>query len=329
MGETRRGQLELVGLGESLRQTELLPPGAARRRQRGLETVSDILGRNPDRGELAFLHSGLCQTYLPHARPDRDDEIWTRSSGRFSMMVTPGGTPGRGGEAARYVGVPYGPKARLILIYLQSEGVKSRVVQLGSTLAGFIRAMGLEPIAGKRGSIAMVKEQLLRIGRCTFTLSWTGAGAEGDEAMMLQDVRIASGLELALDPKKWEGQVVLDADFHAHLKEHAVPLDWRAIRELSGNSMGLDLYTLFAYRLPRLERDLRLTWRQLSEQMGSDAEVKEVARRSRQALSQVLEVYPGARVEVTRTGLLMRRSPPSVPNARLVRGHVIVGGGKG
>ena len=40
-----------------------------------------------------------------------------------------------------FLGVPWGAKARLILIYLQSEGLKGRVVQMGpsratATLAG-------------------------------------------------------------------------------------------------------------------------------------------------------------------------------------------------
>ena len=34
------------------------------------------------------------------------------------------------------------------------------------------------------------------------------------------------------------------------------------------SSLGLDLYTLLAYRLPRLDRDLHLRWSTLQEQLG-------------------------------------------------------------
>ena len=34
---------------------------------------------------LAFLHAGLCQTFLPHSRPASDDLVWQRRAGRFLL----------------------------------------------------------------------------------------------------------------------------------------------------------------------------------------------------------------------------------------------------
>jgi hypothetical protein len=352
--DTPRAQLELIGLERSLELVEATSSTAAvaRRRQRDLETISDILGRLPEADERAYLHSGLCQTYLPHSRPHRDDTIWSRNSGRFTLMVTPGavdGTVERPLEERRrrrkteqgiapkplaasgpsFVGVPYGPKARLILIYLQSEGKRSRVVSLGESLSAFIRSVGLEATWGPKGNVPVFREQILRIARCTFTLQWQGRLPDGSDSLNLCDVKIASGLELALSASSWRGVVELDADFHAHLQEHAVPLDKRAIRKLSDNSMALDLYTLFAYRLPKLKEELHLSWGQLRAQLGAEADRNsELSRRIREALTKVLDVYPHAKVNVTRHGLLLRHSPPSVPSAAMVNGFRLLTGGK-
>ena len=65
---------------------------------------------------------------------------------------------------------------------------------------------------------------------------------------------------------------------HEHLREHAVPLDKRAIAHLSGNSLGLDLYALLAYRLPRLKQPVHLRWAALQEQIGSEESAMKEAR---------------------------------------------------
>jgi hypothetical protein len=60
------------------------------------------------------------------------------------------------------VGVPYGSRARLILIYLQSEALRtnSREVELGRSLRVWLGRMGI-PIGGK--SMAEVRDQAERI----------------------------------------------------------------------------------------------------------------------------------------------------------------------
>ena len=57
------------------------------------------------------------------------------------------------GRVSRHVGVPYGSHARLIMLHLQSEGLKSRTVSLGPSLSAFLRSLGLPVSGGPRGSI--------------------------------------------------------------------------------------------------------------------------------------------------------------------------------
>jgi hypothetical protein len=55
-----------------------------------LEVAHQLLIDLPTADDIAFLHSGLCQTYLPHSRPKEDHSVWRRESGRFTLIVTPG-----------------------------------------------------------------------------------------------------------------------------------------------------------------------------------------------------------------------------------------------
>jgi hypothetical protein len=115
-------QLEMFGL-EGARLHARAAGSSPKQRTRFIrrvETAHEIMSALPTGDELSFLHSGLCQTCLPHSRPADSSAPWERRSGRFSLTVLPGGLDrGRGFE---FVGIPYGPKARLILIYLQKIG---------------------------------------------------------------------------------------------------------------------------------------------------------------------------------------------------------------
>ena len=102
-----------------------------------------------------------------------------------------------------------------------------------------------------------------------------------------------------------------------------MPLDKRGIAILSGNSLGLDLYALFAYRLPRLARELHLSWSQLQDQIGTDTPRMLLARKVREVMPQVKTAYPHARVEITRHGIAMKQSSPAVPK-RQVQGFRLV-----
>jgi hypothetical protein len=105
-----------------------------------------------------------------------------------------------------------------------------------------------------------------------------------------------------------------------------VPLDKRAIAELKSNSLGLDLYTLFVYRLPRLRDSLHLRWSMLQSQVGSEeACLRGLARRVRGVMPDVMAVYPHAKVEITPTGITLRKSEPPVPS-RAVRGFRLIEG---
>ena len=237
-------QLEMIGLTETLRHVTGRP-------RRKAEQAHELLSALPSADELAFLHSGLAQTFLPHSRPDDNRAAWFRKAGRFTLMVQPGlfdgsrlvragRQPTQAEQGQIYVGVPYGTKARLILIYLHTEGVRSRTVSLGPSLSAFLRSLGLPVTGGPRGRIGAVREQCLCIARCQFTMQWEERDADGNERTRVTDTRIAEGMELwrAATGDGWAATLELSAAFHDALREHAVPLDKRGLAHLSDNSLG-------------------------------------------------------------------------------------------
>ena len=109
---------------------------------------------------IGFLYSGWCQAALPHKRLP-DSEGWQIKTDRVTLVVEPGMRPG-GGEKPEHIGVPFGSRARLIMLYLQSEALKtnSREVELGRSLRSWLSKMGIS-VGGK--TVEAVREQAERI----------------------------------------------------------------------------------------------------------------------------------------------------------------------
>ena len=126
-----------------------------------------------DDNGIGYLFSGWCQAGLPHKRL-ADTEGWQIETEGVILVVEPGMRPGRLGKPES-VGVPYGSRARLIMLYLQSEALRTgrRDVALGRSLRVWLSRMGI-PQGGK--SIAGVKEQAERISRCKLSFNITMPG---------------------------------------------------------------------------------------------------------------------------------------------------------
>ena len=334
---TIRDQLDMFGL-EATRNFAALNANSERQRARAVarvETIHDIASSLPTGEDLHFQHAGLCQTFLPHRRLASNQSIWRRSAGKFTLIVTPGVLDESDPETRHWrlsaedeqkmwVGVPFGSTARLIMIYLQSEGMKSRYIDLGPSLSAFLRALGLAITGGTNGTIKRVREQALRIARCSFTLQFDDSDGHGDARVRVKDTKIVDGFELWSSSKdgSWNAVVELDARFHEHLKQHAVPLDKRALAHLSGNCLALDLYALFAYRLPAISKPVMLRWSSIQQQLGSGTrEVKALARATRECEADLRSVYPHANFVLSGAGILLNPSDPPVPRSKVGGGY--------
>jgi hypothetical protein len=209
---------------------------------------------------LGITYSGFCMTALPHKRLP-DDEIWHRNTRNISLLIEP--VRVHSAAEPRYLGVPYGSRARLILLYLQTEAVRnnSREVELGRSMRDWLQRMDIG-IGGK--TYKDVREQAARIGACRLTFKWSAA--DGRASAWDHDHIIKGGFafhDVGDDERQgtlWNETVRLGETFFEELRRHPVPIFEPAIRHIANQSLTIDIYIWLAYRLHVLERPTRIAW---------------------------------------------------------------------
>lgn len=267
-----------------------------------------------EQASIGITHAGFAMAALPHKQTP--DTVWEREAGRVKLLVESGLDANR-----KPIGIPYGSIARMILLYLQTQAVKtrSREVELGASMNAWLGAMGIT-VGGKTYQI--VREQSRRISRCRLTFF-----RRTDIAEMVTNGAFIRDAILPLDSTPaqlplWQEKVRLDEGFYQSLIEHPLPLREEAVRQISSRSMAIDLYIWLAYRLHALSEPVEVNWHALRRQFGeSYKELRYFRRDVLPSLKLALAVYPEARVAVDeRQGLILYPSPPPVPERRALAG---------
>ena len=255
-----------------------------------------------------FLYSGWCQAALPHKRLP-DDASWTLEGDRLTLIVQPGLKPTDQGTEA--VGVPYGSRARLIMLYLQSEALRtgSREIELGNSLRAWLTRMGISS-GGKSNDL--VRDQAERISRCRITFHIK----QGSRVGLLQQNIVDQAIFVSNsgEPSLFVETARLSEVFFEQLNRHPVPLEEAAIRAINNNSRALDVYAWLAYRLHALQRPTAITWPAVKAQFGASIGRPNTFRECFiESLDLALAVYPQARVDHDLRGLVLHPSRPPVP----------------
>ncbi len=141
------------------------------------------------------------------------------------------------------VGVPYGSIARLILLYLQTEAVRtsSPEVELGRSMKSWMGRMSLTS-GGK--TYQLVAEQARRISACRltfFTDRENGAETRHNGAFVQDAITFANVIDDD-QPSLWQDRVRLDPSFWRSLQDHPVPVREEAIRAIGTRSLAIDVY---------------------------------------------------------------------------------------
>jgi hypothetical protein len=282
-----------------------------RTERQAVEAAGIVLAEEVSR--LGITHAGFAMTSLPHKRIE--EPLWRRQGHRTTLLVESGRT-GKGG----WIGVPYGSVARLILLYLQTEAIRTGdpEVGLGRSMHAWLARMG---ISGGGKNYRLVSEQARRISACRLTFLTAIPGAEfRQNGAFVQD---AITLTAAADERQralWQERVRLDEGFWRSLREHPVPVREEAVRAIGARSLALDVYVWLAYRLHSLTRPTPVTWTALHGQFGAGFKaIRQLKPTFRDALTLALAVYPEARVDLEGNGLVLHPSPPAVPRAEAKR----------
>ena len=292
-------------------------PGLQRRRRvERLLDASALIASPNDGLAVLYQHSVLCQTCLPFRDPGDDARVWERGNGSVRLKVIAGEAmdPSKGDFVP--VGLPFGPKARLVLMHINQQALLSQspLIELEDSLTRFVRHM-LKLDTGGR-TIRVVKDQLARLSASSIRL---GLLKEGRAVTVNSQIVTAFDIWFPKDERQrvlWPSTVQLSGDYWESLKTHAVPLDETAIGALSHSALALDVYAWLAQRLHRVPEDnpVLLAWSVLHAQFGVGyARLVDFRRKFKAALREVLAVYPRARIELDQRGLTVKNSPPPVP----------------
>lgn len=280
-----------------------------------VRVAADILAEEDD--AIGVTYSGFCQASLPHKKLPNDKE-WVQQSERITLMIEPGRMLKPGTSEGEFIGVPYGSRARLILLYLQTQAIKSRSreVELGGSMRQWLKRMGIAQ-GGK--SIREVKAQATRLSLCKLTFFYQNAnGGTGFSSERIVDDGV---LFLDTDPQAslFVDKVRLSQTFYDALRRHPVPLWDPAITAIHNNSMGLDIYVWLAYRLHVLQKPVPIRWTRLHQQFGAGFKtLRQFKPTFVLNFKLAMAVYPEAKASIEQDGVILCPSAPPVAERQMI-----------
>jgi hypothetical protein len=265
---------------------------------------------------LSLCYSGFALTALPH-RALPAGEVWERRGHNMRLIISPGSLPDNHGVTKRHT-VPYGPTARMILLYLQTQALKTDnpEITLGNTMREWLNRMGLG-IGGRTAKVVRDQARLISICHLQFVFQ-----AANSVQSIINDAIVRKAILIPDNdhPNLWEDTVRLSDTFFQALKDHPVPLAEPAIREISNDSSAIDVYIWLAYRLHSLTEPTPITWNALHGQFGAGYKlVRQFKVRFIETLTKALAVYPDALVSLDESGVILYPSRPPVA-ARMLLG---------
>lgn len=294
--------------------------------------AAQAIQAEPDAAEAAFMARQLVQCTLPHANPG-DVPVWSRTNGNLTLGIQPGVNL----KTGKSIGYPYGTIPRLLLFWITTEAVQtsSRRLELGNSLSGFMRQLGLtEPKKiingrehysdtgrGKRGNATRLKEQMRRLFAAHISFEQTLS--EGDRAgIRWLDMKVAPKGELWWDPKHpdqdtlWGSWIELGEDFYEAITTAPVPVDMRALRALKRSPLALDLYAWASYRAYAAAKKNKaqfIPWTALMNQLGTDyTDKKDFKRYAKAALGKIQAVYKDLALTYEPGGVTIHPSRPAI-----------------
>jgi hypothetical protein len=254
--------------------------------------------------------------------------VWERRQGRATLLVEAGRVINPKSGHFEQLGLPYGPKARLLLMHLNSEAVRrqSPIIPVEDTMTAFFRRLMGRSQDGRE--LRRLKTQLSALAAAQFRLGITGGGST-----VQVNTQIVGAFNLWLEKDEsqrvmWPSCLKLSLDYYHSLLKHAVPLDERAIAALAHSAVALDIYCWLAQRLHRVPpgKPQLVTWVNLQEQFGQGyTRIRKFREFFHGLLPQVQAAYPEARFETDGHGMTLLQSPPPVRKRLVAVSHVLSG----
>lgn len=295
-----------------------------------MQDARSCILRDSHRSNTVFAHTAMTQTSLPHSDPGVQTAQWDVRQGEVRQILQAGFGFAANGEDIEQRGLPYGTRARLLLVWIMTEAVRTGLptVNLLTGVSSFVRTLGLQVHGPETGRI---REQLRRIAATHYTLISGRTTTRGP--LVAVETSFHATDEYG-NPSVWPGKIELGERFMLDLLEHAVPMRLEAVKALRHSSLAFDMYMWLVYRLCRVAEGsvVKISWESLYRQFGQDRGEELTQRQANKrlhafrqrvvgrsdrpgALPAALLVYPQAddAVKATGDGLELRFAPPAVP----------------
>ena len=262
---------------------------------------------DPDRGFMARTMA-LCS--LPRSNPGNRLQ-YKRVNGPFTLIMYSSGE----------TKLPFGNFPRLILAWVSTEAVRTqnRVLILGSSLAKFMRELGVYSSGG--GNVhTKLRNQMKRLFGCTVQLTYKEENGEATVNTVIADRTEFWWNERKPDQSSlWDSKIELSEKFFNEIIRHPVPLDMNTLKALKRSSLGLDLYLWLVYRTFPLRAPQRITWKQVYRQFGSDpaqasdnVTVQNFRREVLRELKKIKLAWSGLNYSTNPGGLILLPSTPAI-----------------
>ena len=235
--------------------------------------------------KLLFLPRDLVTMTLPHRQVAGNEFYRVDGKRQLSLLV------------ARSIGLPYGVYARLILMYLTTERIRSkdRRFELKSSWRAFLQKLQL-PWNGEK--YQAIQDQLRRLCSTFYTIHTTDSSNE-----QITNIKVADQWFRSSDCVR----VSFSEDFFNMTSKSVIPLESQIVQKLKRSPLTLDLYAWLTYRTWKISNESFIPWHKLQPQFGADYKRPRAFRaKFRQSLDAVLKQNPiSPFVEIRKKGLLL------------------------
>ena len=279
------------------------------------DQVNLLVSASEADADLGFMARLMALCSLPRTNPG-NRLLYKRQNGPYKLIMISGGN----------TKLPYGNLPRLLLAWVCTEAVRtqSRELVLGKSLSEFMRTLGMEPVGGgATGARTRLRNQMRRLFNAHVRLIHEHEHGEQFVSSAIADRGEFWWNERKPDePVLFDSKIRLGEDFFNEIVRHPVPIDMNTLTALKRCSLGLDLYLWLTYRTFSLKRPLRLTWKQLYCQFGTDpakSDNKFIVRNFRQnvlrELKKIKLAWPELNYSTAPGVLILLPSKPAIPPA--------------
>lgn len=312
--------LRSVYVAELERQQEELDATASaiaampREQKRRHQTAQELAREAATQDDLRHMHSVLAICGMPYERLPLDQREFKRVQGSMSVTIEAGSLDNPDGTSDRQP-IPFGPKARLLMMHLCTEAVRQKTprIEIADTLTGFVRDMGFPDSGGKKGPLTAFKEQIAALAAARIRVSaWT------DSSTRTRFVQPFDQIDLWI-PKNpdqrmlWPSTITFSDSFFRSLEQHAMPVNVRAVKAFAGSARKLDLLFWLGYRLNSVKEPLHISWDALLTQWGQGYNrPRDFQRFFAAELAAVKEVFPKLPLTLTEAGMTLQPAGPEV-----------------